>query len=149
MVSVLVVDDTPDRASELSSVLQENGFDVTDIAEPERLHAAPDTDVIIVDTRGSARTVLERLRTIADRSPRPIVMFSLDAYEALKSELDAAEHKLSERKLVERAKGILMKTRNLPEDQAYRTLQKLAMDKNEKIGDIARQVIDFSELLRT
>ena len=70
-----------------------------------------------------------------------------EAYEALKGELSDAKMKLSERKLVEKAKGILMKSRNLPEDEAYRTLRKLAMDKNQRLGDIARQVIEFSELL--
>ena len=70
------------------------------------------------------------------------------SYEALKAELDEAKSKLAERKLVEKAKGILMKNRNLGEDQAYRALRKLAMDNNQKLGDVARQVIDVSALLR-
>src|SRR6185369_15320675 len=97
MVSVLVVDDAQGGASALSSSLQENGFDVTEIASPAHLPAASAADLIIVDTRAATRTVLEQLRTIAGRSARPpIVMFSLDAYQALKSELDAAELRLSE-----------------------------------------------------
>ena len=70
-----------------------------------------------------------------------------EAYQALKIELSEAKLKLSERKLVEKAKGILMKSRKLPEDQAYHALRKLAMDKNQKLGDVARQLIEFSELL--
>ena len=54
-----------------------------------------------------------------------------EAYQALKAELTDAKDKLSERKLVEKAKGILMKSRKLPEDQAYHALRKLAMDKNQ------------------
>ena len=70
-----------------------------------------------------------------------------DSYTTLKSELDDVRSKLTERKLVERAKGILMKSRNLAEDQAYRTLRKLAMDRNLKLAEVARQVIDVTELL--
>ena len=69
------------------------------------------------------------------------------SYEALKVELDDAKSKLLERKLVEKAKGILMRNRNLPEDQAYRALRKLAMDKNQKLGEVAQQVIDVAALL--
>ena len=76
-----------------------------------------------------------------------VAIARFEAYQALKHELDDAKLKLSERKLVERAKGILMKSRNLAEDQAYRALRKLAMDKNQKLGDVARQVIEVSQLL--
>src|SRR6185436_10464569 len=84
----------------------------------------------------------ERLSPIVE-----VAIARFEAYQALQNELNAAKLKLSERKLVERAKGILMKSRNLPEDQAYRALRKLAMDKNQKLGDVARQVIEVSELL--
>lgn len=70
-----------------------------------------------------------------------------EAFQAMKQELAATKTKLSERKLVERAKGILMKEKNLPEDAAYRMLRKLAMDKNLPLASVAEQVIMVAKLL--
>lgn len=66
----------------------------------------------------------------------------------LRKERDAAKSKLAERKLVERAKGIIMKARDLSEDEAYRVLQKLAMDRSEPLADLASRVIEASQLLK-
>jgi response regulator NasT len=70
-----------------------------------------------------------------------------EEYQRLKIELAEANLKLSERKLVERAKGLLMQSRGLSEDDAYHALRKLAMSKKQRLGDIAQQVIDTAELL--
>jgi len=70
-----------------------------------------------------------------------------EAFQAMKSELDSVKTKLSERKLVEKAKGILMKSRKLSEEQAYQALRKQAMDRNLQIAEVARQVIAVAELL--
>lgn len=67
---------------------------------------------------------------------------------ALRRERDAAVTKLAERKLVERAKGIIMKERNLGEDEAYRLLRKLAMDRSEPLIQLATKVIEASRLLK-
>ena len=70
-----------------------------------------------------------------------------EAFQSLQAELEQTRSKLNERKLVERAKGILMKNRHLDEEQAYRALRKQAMDRNLQIAEVARQVIAVSELL--
>ena len=70
-----------------------------------------------------------------------------EAFQAMKNELDSVKNKLSERKIVEKAKGILMKSAKLTEDAAYRALRKQAMDRNLQIVEVARQVIAVSELL--
>ena len=147
MVSVLLIDDTPARASALASILHETGYEVTAIAEPAQLHDARAADVIVVNARVATRTLFEQLRSMTEHSAKPIVMFNFDAYKALQNELDDTKLKLSERKLVEKAKGILMKSRNLAEDEAYRALRKLAMDKNARLGEVARQVIEVTQLL--
>jgi response regulator NasT len=69
------------------------------------------------------------------------------ALQELRDELDKARASLAERKLVERAKGILMAQRGLSEDEAYRALRKLAMDKGKRLAEIAEQVIAVSDLL--
>jgi response regulator NasT len=70
-----------------------------------------------------------------------------EAFQAIKDELAQTRSKLSERKLIERAKGILMKEKNLSEDDAYRMLRKLAMDRNLSLGTLAEQVITVARLL--
>jgi len=67
--------------------------------------------------------------------------------QRLKIELAEANLKLSERKQVERAKGLLMQSRGLSEDEAYHALRKLAMSKKLRLSDVAQQVIDTAELL--
>lgn len=70
-----------------------------------------------------------------------------DEFQRLKIELAEANLKLSERKLVERAKGLLMQSRGLTEDEAYHALRKLAMSKKLRLGELAQQVLDAADLL--
>ena len=70
-----------------------------------------------------------------------------DAYETMRKELESTRAKLTERKLVEKAKGIVMQQRRLSEDQAYSALRKMAMDQNLALGEIARRVISVAQLL--
>ena len=70
-----------------------------------------------------------------------------EEYRSVKTELDAANLKLSERRQVERAKGILMKQRGLGEDEAYTLMRKMAMDRNIKLADLASQVVEAAKLL--
>ena len=67
--------------------------------------------------------------------------------EALLAELDSARGELQERKLIDRAKGLLMQRQGLSEPEAYAKLRKAAMNKGVKLVDIARQMIDMAELL--
>jgi response regulator NasT len=70
-----------------------------------------------------------------------------EEFQRLRVELAEANLKLSERKQVERAKGLLMQSRGLSEDDAYHALRKLAMSKKLRLGDVAQQLIDTAELL--
>ena len=70
-----------------------------------------------------------------------------EAFQSIKDELSETRTKLSERKLIDRAKGILMKEKQVSEDEAYRLLRKLAMDKSVSVGTIAEQVITVAKLL--
>ncbi len=83
-----------------------------------------------------------RVKTILD-----VAVARFEDFQGLRAQLAQANLKLSERKLVERAKGILMKTRGLEEDAAYGLLRKFAMDRKLKIADVAQQLIDAAELL--
>lgn len=85
---------------------------------------------------------LERVMPIID-----VAIARFEQFQALRRELLESEDKLAERKMVERAKGILMKGRNLSEDEAYCALRRQAMGSNARLGDVARQVIALAGLL--
>ena len=68
--------------------------------------------------------------------------------QALKNALEEARAKLEDRKQIDRAKAILIKTQNFSEDEAYHTLRKLAMDRNISLGEMAKNVIAMSELFK-
>jgi response regulator NasT len=70
-----------------------------------------------------------------------------EAFQTVKDELEKTRTKLGERKLIDRAKGILMKEKRVSEEEAYRLLRKLAMDKNLSLGAVAEQVITVAKLL--
>jgi two-component system, response regulator / RNA-binding antiterminator len=87
---------------------------------------------------------------LESRSVRPIVEVAIarfEAFQALRSELDAARTSLADRKVIERAKGILMSRHGVSEDEAYHRLRKTAMDRNSKLADVARHVVEMAELL--
>ena len=66
----------------------------------------------------------------------------------LRSELAATKAALEERKVVDRAKGMLMKARGIGEDEAYALLRRTAMDQGKKIGEVAAALITAADLLR-
>ena len=70
-----------------------------------------------------------------------------EEFQRLKTELAEANLKLTERGLVERAKGLLMDARAMSEDDAYHALRKLAMSKKLRLGEVAQQVLDAAKLL--
>lgn len=87
---------------------------------------------------------------LASERVRPVLEVAMARFaheQALHRELADARTELSERKLIERAKGLLMQRQGLAEDEAYARLRKTAMDKGLKIADIARRVLDVADLL--
>jgi hypothetical protein len=67
------------------------------------------------------------------------------AEQQLKNELADVQGKLSDRKLAEKAKGILMQQKQLPEDEAYQLLRRTAMNRNIRIAELAQQIINRSQ----
>ena len=68
-------------------------------------------------------------------------------FQALKDELDNTKSQLVERKFIEKAKGLLVQQKNISEDEAYKMLRKMAMNKNKRISEVAENVINVFELL--
>ncbi|BCJ92278.1 two-component system response regulator [Terrihabitans soli] len=69
-------------------------------------------------------------------------------FDNLRRELDIAKASLAERKIIDRAKGILMRARGLSEEDAYNLLRSKAMNEQKKVAEIAQSVITASELLK-
>ena len=70
-----------------------------------------------------------------------------EEFKNLRNELLQAKTKLDERKVIERAKGLLMKQRGLDEDAAYEMLRSMAMKKNMKLADLSDQLLEAARLL--
>lgn len=68
-------------------------------------------------------------------------------FQALRQELADAKTSLADRKDIERAKGILMRQRKWTEEEAYQALRKLAMDRNLRLGEVARNIIAVADLI--
>jgi two-component system, response regulator / RNA-binding antiterminator len=84
----------------------------------------------------------DRIRTIID-----VAVAQFEDFQRLRGELAEATLRLSERKVVERAKGLLMKTHGIDEEVAYALLRKTAMDRKLKLSQVAQQLIDAADLL--
>jgi response regulator NasT len=85
----------------------------------------------------------ERVQNILD-----LCISRFNAFARLENELERTRSALEERKVIDRAKGILMKAKNLPEESAYALLRKTAMNENKKIAEVAQSVITAAELFK-
>ncbi len=84
----------------------------------------------------------ERVKPILD-----MAVSRFNAFSRLQRELADAKSALEERKIVERAKGILMKMRGLSEDEAFALLRQAAMNEKKKMSEIAQSVVTAAGLL--
>jgi two-component system, response regulator / RNA-binding antiterminator len=88
--------------------------------------------------------------TIPNERLTPVIDAAIARFEEFKhirTELADTKIKLEERKIVERAKGLLMKQRGLDEDAAYEMLRSMAMKRNMKLADLSSQLMDAAKLL--
>ena len=85
----------------------------------------------------------ERIKPILD-----LCVSRFNAFSKLQDELDRTKSALEERKVIDRAKGILMKVKGLTEDEAYVLMRSTAMREKKKIGESAQSILTASELLK-
>lgn len=84
----------------------------------------------------------ERIRPILD-----VAMARFEHEQGLRQELADARTELQDRKVIDRAKGLLMQRQNLNERDAYEKLRKAAMDKGLRLGEVAQRILDAADLL--
>lgn len=178
-----------ERDSALGQALTDQGWRLVGIcAEPERLVEQAESwlpELVVIELPSPDPGLLEQIRLLASRLPRPVAMFAdsvgqagtaaaidagihafvVDGFDprrlcsilevaaarfsvqrTLQEELLRTRAALDQRKLVDRARGILMKKRGWSEQQAYRALQKMAMDQNLRLVEVAQRVIDMESL---
>ncbi|MDO9707815.1 ANTAR domain-containing response regulator [Paracraurococcus lichenis] len=102
-------------------------------AEPEQIEAALEAGVAAYIVEGLAPARVRPVIEVAIRRFR--------AHQALREELAAAKQEVEERRLVDRAKAVLMQKHKLTEPEAYRRLRRMAMDKGQKLGVVAASVL--------
>ncbi|OFB77878.1 ANTAR domain-containing response regulator [Pseudomonas aeruginosa] len=132
MLRILLIDDTPKKVGRLRAALLESGFEVVDesgltIDLPARVEALR-PDVILIDTESPGRDVMEQVCLVSRDQPR-------------------REAQLAERKRIELAKGLLMKMKHCGEEEAYTLMRRQAMSRQQKLIQVAEQIIAMHDML--
>jgi response regulator NasT len=142
---VIVIDlENPNRDMlesmfQLSRAVQRPIAMFVDRSDQASIEAAVEAGVSAYVVDGLKR---ERVKPIVD-----MAISRFNAFARMARELEEARSQLESRKLIDRAKGILMKTRGLSEADAYALLRKTAMNQNRKISEIAESLITAAGLL--
>jgi len=111
-----------------------------DQADTESIHRAVQSGVGAYVVDGLHK---DRVKTILDTA-----VGHFNTFNKLREELERANQALEDRKLIERAKGILMKERSVNESEAYGLLRTAAMNENRRIIDVARGVVSAAGLIK-
>jgi two-component system, response regulator / RNA-binding antiterminator len=108
-----------------------------------------DTDMIRAAVEsGVGAYVVDGLRKERVKSILDMAVSRFNAFSQLRDELERAKQELEDRKVIERAKGILMKERGLSEEAAYALLRKAAMNENRRVAEVAQSVVTAARLLK-
>ncbi len=107
----------------------------------------PDMTAAAVDA-GVGAYIIDGLRKERVKSILELAVSRFQAFDRIREELDRAKQALEERKLVDRAKGILMKERSLSEEEAYALLRKAAMNENRRVAEVAQSLVTAQRLLK-
>ena len=85
----------------------------------------------------------DRIKPILDAA---IARFHV--FQRMRVELDATKAALEERKVIDRAKGLVMRAKGIGEEQAYALIRKAAMDQGKRIADVAQALVTAADLLK-
>jgi response regulator NasT len=142
---VIIIDiESPDRDTleHMASLHRDNPHPVVMFAEEgdtsaiERAMRAG-VSAYVVDGLNPAR-----VKTIVD-----VAVARFREFQALRRELEETRTQLADRKQIDRAKGLLMKQRGLDEQQAYKAMRKMAMDRGQRLAEVASNIIAVFDLL--
>jgi two-component system, response regulator / RNA-binding antiterminator len=144
-VDVILIDlESPDRDTleYLSTLNRENPKPIVMFAEND--------DNTIIQAAIKAGVSAYVVDGLSHQRLKPIMKVAIARfreYQAMRTELDKTRNQLAERKVIERAKGIVMKQKGMDEASAYNALRKMAMDRNLRLAEVAENVIAVTQLL--
>lgn len=131
--------DTIEQMFQVSRVVRRPIAMFVDQSDAATIQAAVDAGVSAYVVDGLKR---ERIQSILD-----LTVSRFNAFTKLERELEAAKEALVERKVIERAKGMLMRQKGISEDEAYSLMRQKAMNEKRKLIDIAQSVVTAASLL--
>jgi response regulator NasT len=132
--------DVLEQMFQVSRVVKRPVAMFVDQSDAASIQAAVDAGVSAYVVDGLKK---ERIKNILDMS-----ISRFRAFSRLQDELDRTKAALGERKLIDRAKGILMRAKNLPEEEAYAILRRTAMNEKRRIADIAQSIVTAAEIFK-
>jgi response regulator NasT len=162
---VIVIPDTVDLLARLAALnpdvvvidlespsrdLLEQMFDVSRVIERPVAMFVDQTDGAMMQAAvdaGISAYVVDGLRPERVKAIIDIAILRFNAFARLQRELSEARNELADRKVVERAKGLLMRARGVGEEEAYAMLRRKAMNEKRKLVEIARAVVTAMEIL--
>lgn len=133
---------TSDALDEVAQLYRERPLPIVafvDRSDADTTHAAVQAGISCYVIDGFAA---KRMKSVLEAAIARFV-----AWQSLRRECESVTAQLIERKTIERAKGILMRRRNLPEDGAYQALRKMAMDRGKRLSQVAQGIIEAEALL--
>jgi response regulator NasT len=168
-LTILVIDENRIRASIIEAGLRDAGHDrvtiIDDMTGIARRIAEIQPDVIVIDLENPNRDMLENMFQLSRAVKRPIAYIvdglrqervkpildmavsRFNAFSRMARELEEVRGELQGRKLIDKAKRILMQSRGLSEEAAYALLRTTAMNQNRKISEIADSLVTAAGLL--
>jgi response regulator NasT len=142
---VIIVDlESPDRDTleHMHSISRDQPRPIVMFAEDQ------DSDAIHKAIKaGVSAYIVDGLSSKRVKPVMEVAIARFREYQALRDELAKTKLTLEERKIIDRAKGLLMKRQGMDEEGAYQALRKIAMDRSQKLVEVARNVISVMELL--
>ena len=136
--------DSPDRDTleDMQRITSEQPRPIVmfvDESDSESIRTAVRAGVAAYVVKGSSA---DRIRPVLE-----VAVARFEEFQALKSELARAQSTLADRKIIERAKGILMEKRGFSEEEAFRMLRKMAMNQGVRLAEVARHVLAAAEII--
>ena len=132
--------DVLEQMFQVSRVVQRPVAMFVDRSDASMIEAAIDAGVGTYVVDGLRK---ERVKAIVDTT-----ISRFNAFNRLRDELASTRQQLEDRKLIDRARGILMKGRNCSEEEAYNLMRKAAMSENMRIAEVALSIITTARLLK-
>jgi response regulator NasT len=131
--------DVLEQMFQVSRTVQRPVAMFVDQSDKASIEAAIDAGVSAYVVNGMRK---ERVKPILD-----MAISRFNAFSRLRDELDRTKQALEDRKVIDRAKGIIMKSRGITEEDAYALLRKTAMNESRRLADVARALVTAAKLL--